>query len=112
MLDRWIGRKQQVGILLLRLVLAVIFIAHGGQKLFGWFGGGGIYQTTELFTQMGLIWPGAIAWFTACVEFFWGDSAAGRFYDARNRIVFDRHHDRRPGDGPFTEWILQRQWRF
>ncbi len=40
------------GLLLLRLVLGLTFISHGGQKLFGWFGGGGIKGTTGMMERI------------------------------------------------------------
>lgn len=39
---------------LLRVWLGVTFIAHGAQKLLGWFGGGGIEQTTREMEDLGL----------------------------------------------------------
>ena len=42
-----------VGLLILRLVVGVTFAAHGTQKLFGWFGGGGIAATAPSFHQLG-----------------------------------------------------------
>ncbi|WP_371614562.1 DoxX family protein [Streptomyces sp. NBC_00454] len=42
-----------VGLLLLRLVLGLTMAAHGTQKLFGWFGGGGISGTGKFFTASG-----------------------------------------------------------
>ncbi|MEV6950569.1 DoxX family protein [Streptomyces sp. NPDC051183] len=42
-----------VGLLLLRLVLGLTMAAHGSQKLFGWFGGGGISGTGQFFTASG-----------------------------------------------------------
>ena len=47
------------GMLVLRLALAAIFIAHGGNKLFGLFGGpgigpGGLSLTAAFFSQIGL----------------------------------------------------------
>ncbi|MFZ3468540.1 DoxX family protein [Streptomyces sp. 4.24] len=42
-----------VGLLLLRLVLGLTMAAHGAQKLFGWFGGGGISGTGQFFTASG-----------------------------------------------------------
>ncbi|MFD9373954.1 DoxX family protein [Streptomyces sp. NPDC059999] len=41
------------GLLLLRVVLGLTMAAHGSQKLFGWFGGGGIGGTGEFFTASG-----------------------------------------------------------
>jgi putative oxidoreductase len=43
-----------VGLLVLRLVLGVIFIGHGAQKLFGSFGGPGLKGTAQGFEQLGL----------------------------------------------------------
>ena len=44
------GRRgtQDFGLMLLRLALGVVFIAHGLQKAFGWWGGGGLdaFKTT------------------------------------------------------------------
>ncbi|MFD3802838.1 DoxX family protein [Streptomyces sp. NPDC058611] len=41
------------GLLILRLVLGLTMAAHGAQKLFGWFGGGGISGTGQFFTASG-----------------------------------------------------------
>lgn len=41
------------GILILRVVLGSIMAAHGSQKLFGWFGGGGPNGTANSFAQLG-----------------------------------------------------------
>jgi len=40
------------GIPLLRIVLGSILAAHGAQKLFGWFGGGGLRGTAGSFAQL------------------------------------------------------------
>lgn len=45
------------GILLLRVVLGSIMAAHGAQKLFGWFGGGGPRGTAGSFAQLGFRAP-------------------------------------------------------
>ncbi|MFJ9036983.1 DoxX family protein [Streptomyces sp. NPDC102406] len=42
-----------VGLLILRLALGLTIAAHGTQKLFGWFGGGGIEGTGQFFAQSG-----------------------------------------------------------
>ena len=49
------------GILLLRLVVGLAFAAHGAQKLFGWFGGGGPAGTAGFFSSLGYRWPAAMA---------------------------------------------------
>ena len=38
---------------LLRLVMGLILMPHGCQKLFGWFGGAGFEKFTQFFTQFG-----------------------------------------------------------
>ncbi|MFJ3201165.1 DoxX family protein [Streptomyces sp. NPDC086989] len=44
---------QDAGLLLLRVVLGLTMAGHGTQKLFGWFGGGGIDGTGQFFTASG-----------------------------------------------------------
>ncbi|MGI5041825.1 DoxX family membrane protein, partial [Streptomyces sp. JAC128] len=39
--------------LLVRVVLGLTVSAHGAQKLFGWFGGGGLDGTGQFFAQSG-----------------------------------------------------------
>jgi putative oxidoreductase len=46
-----------IGLLLLRVVVGLTLAAHGSQKLFGWFGGGGIEGTAQGMEQLGLV-PG------------------------------------------------------
>jgi putative oxidoreductase len=43
-----------LGMLLIRLVVGLTLVAHGGQKLFGWFGGHGIAGTGQFFESLGL----------------------------------------------------------
>jgi putative oxidoreductase len=40
--------------LVLRLPVAIIFMAHGAQKLFGWFGGHGLEGTGQWMASIGL----------------------------------------------------------
>ncbi len=47
-------RAMKVGRFLLRLSMGLFFIGHGTQKLFGWFGGGGLDATAEGFEKLGL----------------------------------------------------------
>jgi putative oxidoreductase len=43
-----------IGRLLLRLTVGGVFVGHGTQKLFGWFGGNGLDATAEGFEKIGL----------------------------------------------------------
>lgn len=56
---------------LLRVALGVVFVAHGSQKLLGWFGGYGFDATLNGFHQM-LGMPAAVATLVIIGEFFGG----------------------------------------
>ena len=56
---------------ILRLVLGVVFFAHGAQKMLGWFGGFGFSGTMGFFTNMMHI-PAALAFLAIAAEFFGG----------------------------------------
>ncbi|WP_078381702.1 DoxX family protein [Sutcliffiella halmapala] len=43
-----------IGLLLIRIVVGLTFMAHGAQKLFGWFGGHGIQGTGGFFESIGI----------------------------------------------------------
>jgi putative oxidoreductase len=43
-----------MGKLLLRVLVGLLFVGHGTQKLFGWFGGDGLDETANAFESMGL----------------------------------------------------------
>jgi len=44
----------------LRLAIGIVFIAHGGQKLFGWFGGYGLQATAAFFAERLGLSPGPL----------------------------------------------------
>lgn len=43
-----------IGLLLIRLVIGILFIGHGAQKLFGWFGGYGLKGTGGWLESIGM----------------------------------------------------------
>jgi putative oxidoreductase len=49
----------EVGLLVLRVVVGLLFVGHGAQKLLGAFGGGGLEATAGMFDSIGLR-PGAL----------------------------------------------------
>jgi putative oxidoreductase len=56
---------------ILRLVLGVVFFAHGAQKMLGWFGGYGFSGTMGFFTGTMHI-PAPLAFLAIAAEFFGG----------------------------------------
>jgi putative oxidoreductase len=63
---------QPYGPLVLRLAVGAVFVAHGAQKLFGVWGGGGPSGTAALFSQLGLQPAMPLALLVGIVEFFGG----------------------------------------
>ena len=63
---------QPYGPAVLRLALGAIFIAHGAQKLFGIWGGGGLQGTAAFFTQLGLAPATPLAMLVGLTEFVGG----------------------------------------
>ncbi len=58
----------ETGLLLLRLVVGLLFIGHGTQKLYGWFDGGGPDGTAEMFGSVGYRKPGTMAMVAGTAE--------------------------------------------
>ncbi|MGW5905395.1 DoxX family protein [Streptomyces althioticus] len=52
--------RRDLGLLLLRLGTGGVLAAHGTQKLFGWFGGGGIEGTGQFMDSIGYA-PGKVS---------------------------------------------------
>ena len=69
-MKRLMGTSNDVSLTTLRVVLGVVFFAHGAQKMLGWFGGYGFQGTMGFFTHMGLAAP--VAFLIICTEFFGG----------------------------------------
>lgn len=64
--------EQQWVSLALRLPLGVIFVAHGTQKLFAWFGGYGLEGTGQFMASQGLEPGFLMALLAGSAEFFGG----------------------------------------
>ncbi len=67
-MDMIFGSYPSWSLLIVRVVLGIIFFAHGAQKVFGWFGGPGLRGTIGYFKQSLGIPAGAtvLAAFTEC----------------------------------------------
>jgi putative oxidoreductase len=71
MFQKIVNTKDDCAMTIVRLVLGVVFFAHGSQKMLGWFGGYGFSGTMGFFThQMGI--PAPFAFLAICAEFFGG----------------------------------------
>ena len=71
MFRKLISTSDDYTITVARLVLGLVFFAHGAQKMLGWFGGYGFAGTMNFFTQMMHI-PAPFAFLAICAEFFGG----------------------------------------
>ena len=71
MLRKIVGTTNDWTLTVLRLVMGVIFFAHGAQKALGWFGGYGFSGTMGFFTNMMHI-PAPFAFLAICAEFLGG----------------------------------------
>lgn len=56
-------------LLLMRVMLGLVLAAHGSQKLFGWFGGGGIKGTTKMVQSLNIHPPVFWAYVNGICEF-------------------------------------------
>jgi putative oxidoreductase len=63
---------QPYGPAVLRLAIGAVFVAHGAQKLFGVWGGGGLAGTAGFFGQLGLTPAYPLAILVGLVEFVGG----------------------------------------
>ena len=67
MLKKLIETKDDIVVLVLRLMLGIVFFPHGMQKLFGWFGGPGFSGMMGVFTdKMGI--PAVFAFLAIMAE--------------------------------------------
>lgn len=63
-----IAGLSDIGLLILRVFVGLVFAAHGVQKLFGWFGGPGLAGFTGWLQSLGLRPARLWAWIAALVE--------------------------------------------
>jgi putative oxidoreductase len=69
-MNRLLATSNSIPLTILRLVLGLVFFAHGAQKMFGWFGGPGIQGTIGYMASSGI--PTIFALLAIAAEFFGG----------------------------------------
>ncbi len=70
MIQRLFSTPNDYTLTILRLVLGIVFLAHGSQKMLGWYGGGGFSATMHGFESRGI--PTIFAFLAIAAEFFGG----------------------------------------
>jgi len=68
MLKRLMSTTDDVSLTTLRVVLGMVFFAHGAQMMLGWFGGFGFHATMGNFTHGRF--PAPVAFLIICAQFF------------------------------------------
>src|SRR5213596_1991483 len=69
MFNKLFATDDSIPAAILRLLLGVVFFAHGAQKMLGWFGGFGFSGTMGFFTGAMHI-PAPLAFLAIAAEFF------------------------------------------
>ena len=88
MLEKAIGKQSELGLMFLRIIVGIVFLIHGGQKLFGLFGGAGMSETIKFFSSQGIYAPSIMGWFVALTEFFGGLALLAGFLTREFSILF------------------------
>lgn len=75
-------RATDFALLLIRIGVAVVFFAHGAQKVLGWFGGPGLPGFVSAMSRNGM--PAAISYLVAFGELF---GSLGLFFGVLTRVA-------------------------
>jgi putative oxidoreductase len=69
MFKKLLTTSDDASLAFMRIMLGIVFFAHGAQKVLGWFGGYGFSGTMGFFTTQMHI-PPVFAFLAICAEFF------------------------------------------
>ena len=70
MINKLMKTSDDYGLAVARVLLGIVFFAHGAQKALGWWGGPGFEGTMGFFTHMGT--PAPLAFLAIMAEFLGG----------------------------------------
>jgi len=68
MFQRLLRTNSDYGLFIIRIVLGLVILPHGAQKLLGWFGGYGFDGTMQYFASLGI--PSLFGVLAIAAEFF------------------------------------------
>ncbi|MFZ3212782.1 MAG: DoxX family protein [Terriglobales bacterium] len=101
MIRKLIATDDDAATTILRLVLGVVFFAHGAQQVLGWFGGYGFAGTMAFFTGVMHI-PAPLAFLAIAAQFLGGAglilgfltriAAFGIFFDMAVAVAMVHRH--------------------
>jgi putative oxidoreductase len=83
MLSKLIKTNDDPVMTILRLMLGIVFLPHGAQKMLGMFGGSGFSSTLQMF-ETGMHIPAVFAFLAIAAEFF---GAIGLIFGFLSRIA-------------------------
>lgn len=66
------GWTTDAGLLAIRVIVGAVFLFHGSQKLFAWFGGPGLHGTGDFMATIGIPLPHVSGVLVGATEFFGG----------------------------------------
>ncbi|EJM50243.1 DoxX family protein [Pseudomonas sp. GM48] len=72
LINKVLSTRAGYGLAVLRIVVGIVFAAHGSQKLFGAFGGYGLAGTAQYMESLGLTPGYLMATLAGGIEFFAG----------------------------------------
>lgn len=72
MFNKLVKTNESYGLFIIRVITGIVFMAHGSQKLFGLFGGGGLEGTAKFMGSLGLEPAYFMALLSGSGEFFGG----------------------------------------
>ena len=102
-----------LALFLLRILLGVVFFAHGAQKVFGWFGGYGLTGTVGYFKNVVHV-PTPLAYLGPFVEFAGGIALAFGLFTKFAAFGILRHDAGRHPQSASSGWIFpqrKRRWQ-
>src|SRR4051812_40081781 len=69
-MKKLLATTNSIPLAIIRLVLGLVFFAHGAQKMLGWYGGPGYQPTMGNFASSGI--PTVLGFLAIAAEFFGG----------------------------------------